>query len=58
MIRPHHYVIAGLDPAIQSGTHGVCCPWMPGSFRLVLGPAEPDPSAGHDDASLMLGVQP
>jgi len=23
--------------------------WMPGIIRLVLGPAEPDPSAGHDD---------
>jgi sulfur-carrier protein len=41
------HVIAGLDPAIQGNRHGACGTWMRLS-RLVLGPAEPDPSAGHD----------
>jgi hypothetical protein len=26
-----NFVIAGLDPAIQGGRHGICDPWMPGS---------------------------
>jgi len=39
-------VIAGLVPAIQLGVAETPY-WMPGT-RLVLGPAKPDPSAGHD----------
>jgi hypothetical protein len=39
--------MAGLVPAIYVFTCEKS--WMPGTVRLVLGPAKPDPSAGHDD---------
>jgi hypothetical protein len=46
----HHFsiVMAGLVPAIHVFALGTFLKtWMPGT-RLVLGPAKPDPSAGHD----------
>jgi hypothetical protein len=50
MLSPQNqFVMAGLVPAIH-----VLLPaktrktWMPGT-RHVLGPAKPDPSAGHDE---------
>jgi hypothetical protein len=48
--------MAGLVPAIHvfPWCHAAKT-WMPGT-RLVLGPAKPDPSAGHD--SLLMTAQP
>jgi hypothetical protein len=44
--------MAGLVPAIYVLTASTFFKaWMPGT-RLVLGPAKPDPSAGHDDVRL------
>jgi hypothetical protein len=44
--------MAGLVPAIHVFyLHDQS--WMPGTVRLVLGPAEPDPSAGHDEVVLV-----
>jgi hypothetical protein len=43
--------MAGLVPAIHVLTAlKICKAWMPGT-RLVLGPAKPDPSAGHDEGT-------
>ena len=46
--------MAGLVPAIHAfHAGGALKTWMPGT-RHVLGPAKPDPSAGHDE---LLGTE-